>query len=127
MNPLIGHNDDSLGPRFPPLSNGGWKQTNCWSKPEYRLPAYDLDLQRAAFRASHELGLPDHMLQSGTYAWVLGPTYETRADCKFLRDYGGADIVGMSTVPEVITARWLVSVHTETRTSELTVIYTLRT
>jgi purine-nucleoside phosphorylase len=48
-------------------------------------------------------------MQSGTYAWVTGPSYETRADCKFLRDYCGADMVGMSTVPEVIVARHAVS------------------
>lgn len=48
-------------------------------------------------------------MQSGTYAWVIGPTYETRADCKFLREYCGADMVGMSTVPEVIVARHAVS------------------
>lgn len=48
-------------------------------------------------------------MQSGTYAWVTGPTYETRADCKFLREYCGADMVGMSTVPEVIVARHVVS------------------
>lgn len=69
------------------------------------MAAYDLDLQRIAYRAGHELGMKEDLIQSGTYAWVVGPTYETRADCKFLREYCGADMVGMSTVPEVIVAR----------------------
>ena len=72
--------------------------------------AYDLELQRTAYRASHELKLTDTLLRSGTYAWVIGPTYETRADCKFLHEYCGADVVGMSTVPEVISARHLVEI-----------------
>lgn len=62
-----------------------------------------------AYRASHILDLPNNLLQPVTYAWVVGPTYETKADCKFLREYCGADVVGMSTVPEVITARHMVS------------------
>jgi purine-nucleoside phosphorylase len=52
--------------------------------------------------------LKDTLLRSGTYAWVIGPTYETRADCKFLHEHCGADVVGMSTVPEVISAHHLV-------------------
>lgn len=90
MNPLIGPNNDGLGPRFPPMSD-----------------AYDFELRKAAFRASHKIGLPRGTLKEGTYAWVAGPTYETKAEQRFLRNAMGADVVGMSTVPEVIAARWL--------------------
>ncbi|PWY97983.1 inosine guanosine and [Testicularia cyperi] len=85
MNPLIGHNLAALGPRFPPLSN-----------------AYDLKLRLALYRAAQKLGLSS-ALASGTYAYVLGPSYESRADAQFLKTVG-ADAVGMSTVPEVIAA-----------------------
>lgn len=85
MNPLIGHNLSALGPRFPPLSN-----------------AYDLKLRLALYRAAQKLGLSSS-LTSGTYAYVLGPSYESRADARFLKTVG-ADAVGMSTVPEVIAA-----------------------
>ncbi|EST07394.1 Nucleoside phosphorylase domain protein [Kalmanozyma brasiliensis GHG001] len=85
MNPLIGANLDALGPRFPPLSN-----------------AYDLHLRLALFRAAQKLGL-SNLLESGTYAYVMGPSYESRADAGFLKKVG-ADAVGMSTVPEVIAA-----------------------
>jgi len=90
MNPLIGPNDDTLGPRFPPMSD-----------------AYDFKLRKAAFRAAHATGLPKGSLTEGTYAWVSGPTYETKAEQRFLRSAMGADVVGMSTVPEVIAARYL--------------------
>lgn len=56
------------------------------------------------YRATRALKQPESLVRSGTYAWVTGPTYETRADCRFLRDYCGADVVGMSTVPEVVVA-----------------------
>ncbi|TKY87571.1 hypothetical protein EX895_003585 [Sporisorium graminicola] len=85
MNPLIGANLSALGPRFPPLSN-----------------AYDLELRLALYRAAQKLGLSDS-LASGTYAYVLGPSYESRADARFLKTVG-ADAVGMSTVPEAIAA-----------------------
>ncbi|GAK67471.1 purine nucleoside phosphorylase [Moesziomyces antarcticus] len=84
MNPLIGANL-AFGPRFPPLSN-----------------AYDLELRLALYRAAQKLGLQDS-LQSGSYAYVMGPSYESRADARFLKTVG-ADAVGMSTVPEVIAA-----------------------
>ncbi|BGP41119.1 Purine nucleoside phosphorylase [Rhodotorula kratochvilovae] len=86
-NPLIGANREALGPRFPPLSD-----------------AYDYDLRVTAFRALHDLGLPADSLKEGVYAWVAGPSYETRAEQRFLKA-AGADCVGMSTVPEVIAAR----------------------
>ncbi len=86
MNPLVGHNIDALGPRFPPLSN-----------------AYDIELRLSLFRAANAMGLTPTEMQQGTYAHVSGPTYESRAECRFLRSIG-ADCVGMSTVPEVIAA-----------------------
>jgi hypothetical protein len=58
----------------------------------------------AAFRAAHALDLPREALAEGTYAWVSGPTYETRGEAKLLAG-AGACVVGMSTVPEVVAAR----------------------
>jgi len=77
--------------------------------PDYRrfLPlsdAYSPQLRRFAFLASHHLSFPSDALAEGTYAWVSGPTYETPAEGRFLRA-AGADVVGMSTVPEVVAAR----------------------
>lgn len=65
--------------------------------------AYTFDLRKKVFRAAHELGFPKHYLAEGTYAWVSGPTYESCAEGRFLRA-SGADVVGMSTVPEVVAA-----------------------
>jgi purine-nucleoside phosphorylase len=84
-NPLIGPNDDALGPRFPDL-------VNAWS-PRLR------ELMR---RAAAEEGIA---LAEGVYAGLLGPTYETPAEVRMLRTLG-ADAVGMSTVLEAIAARW---------------------
>lgn len=97
-NPLIGANISALGPRFPPLSN-----------------AYDLELRLALYRAAEKLSLLDS-LASGTYAYVLGPSYESRADANFLKSVG-ADAVGMSTVPEVIAAA-----HTGLKTLAISLI-----
>ena len=66
--------------------------------------AYSPRLRRLAFLAAHELEFPDDALAEGVYAWVSGPTYETPAEGRFLRSIG-ADVVGMSTVPEVVAAR----------------------
>ena len=85
-NPLIGPNNESLGPRFPDM-------TEAYS-PEYRA---------IARRAGAELGLD---LKEGVYAGLLGPSYETPAEIRFLRTIG-ADLVGMSTIPEVIAANHL--------------------
>ncbi|KAF5324996.1 hypothetical protein D9619_009784 [Psilocybe cf. subviscida] len=87
MNPLLGPQTDKSLPRFLPLSD-----------------AYSPVLRRLLFLAAHELQLPDDTLAEGTYAWVSGPTYETPAEGRFLRRIG-ADVVGMSTVPEVLAAR----------------------
>ena len=70
--------------------------------PDMSAP-YDTKLRRLAGELAGELGIP---LSNGTYAAVLGPTYETPAEIRFLRT-AGADAVGMSTVPEAITARAL--------------------
>jgi purine-nucleoside phosphorylase len=86
LNPLLGPPTPNL-PRFLPLSN-----------------AYDTTLRRLFFLSAHYLGLPREATTEGTYAWVSGPTYETSAEGNFLRA-AGSDVVGMSTVPEVVVAR----------------------
>ncbi|HYW30780.1 MAG TPA: purine-nucleoside phosphorylase [Gemmatimonas sp.] len=83
-NPLIGPNDDALGPRFPDMSE-----------------PYDAELRTIARAVATAGGIT---LREGVYAAVQGPNLETRAEYRFLRTIG-ADVVGMSTVPEVIVAR----------------------
>ncbi|TWU25598.1 purine-nucleoside phosphorylase [Bythopirellula polymerisocia] len=83
-NPLIGVNDDKLGPRFPDMSS-----------------PYDRDLMEIAAEAARR---NNFVLHRGVYLAMLGPTYETRAEYRLARHLG-ADAVGMSTVPEVIAAR----------------------
>jgi purine-nucleoside phosphorylase len=83
-NPLIGKNDDELGPRFPDMYN-----------------CYDRELREIAIQTALAEKIP---LQRGVYVSVAGPNLETAAEYRFLRIIG-ADIVGMSTVPEVIAAR----------------------
>ena len=82
-NPLIGPNPDELGPRFPDMSE-----------------PYDLGLQRLALDVAKDEKIT---LRRGVYVAVAGPNLETRAEYRFLRTIG-ADVVGMSTVPEVIVA-----------------------
>jgi purine-nucleoside phosphorylase len=85
-NPLVGPNIPELGPRFPDMGN-----------------AYDRELRELL----HAVGKNHHVeLKSGVYCSVLGPTYETPAEIRMLRIVG-ADLVGMSTVPEVIAANHL--------------------
>lgn len=83
-NPLRGVNDDSLGPRFPDMS-----------------APYDPELISTAVEAALKLSIPAH---KGVLTSVAGPNLETRAEYRMLRTIG-ADIVGMSTIPEVIVAR----------------------
>lgn len=66
--------------------------------------AYSFELRKAVFKAAHDLQFPSHFLAEGTYAWVSGPTYESPAEGRLLRA-AGADVVGMSTVPEVVAAK----------------------
>jgi purine-nucleoside phosphorylase len=82
--PLRGMNDDTLGPRFPDMS-----------------AVYDADLRRLALEIGHQSDIPIH---EGVYVCLSGPSFETPAEIRFLHLIG-ADAVGMSTVPEAITAR----------------------
>lgn len=82
--PLVGTNDETLGPRFPDMSD-----------------AYDPAYRELAQAAAARLGLA---LGEGVYAAWLGPAFETPAEIRMLRTLG-ADLVGMSTVPEVLAAR----------------------
>lgn len=66
--------------------------------------AYSTSLRRLLFLAAHQLSISKSALAEGTYAWVSGPNYETPAEGIFLRSIG-VDVVGMSTVPEVLIAR----------------------
>ena len=95
-NPLIGINDDRLGPRFPDMS-----------------APYTLELVDAALAVARRDNFVAHR---GVYVAVTGPNLETRAEYRFLRGIG-ADVVGMSTVPEVIVA-----VHSSMRVLGISVI-----
>lgn len=83
-NPLVGPNDDRFGVRFPDMTR-----------------AYDREYREMARAEAARLGIPLH---EGVYAALLGPSYETPAEIEYLRRIG-ADLVGMSTVAEVIAAR----------------------
>jgi purine-nucleoside phosphorylase len=84
VNPLTGINDECFGPRFPDMS--------C---------AYDKRFREMAVGQGNRLGIG---IDEGVYAALAGPSYETPAEIRYLRTIG-ADLVGMSTVPEVIAAR----------------------
>jgi purine-nucleoside phosphorylase len=84
LNPLRGPNLEELGPRFPDMSQ-----------------AYDAVLMDIARKVAAEANIPLH---EGVYISLAGPSFETPADLRFLRSIG-VDAVGMSTVPEVVTAR----------------------
>jgi purine-nucleoside phosphorylase len=83
-NPLTGPNEERFGPRFPDLTE-----------------AYDAEFRKFAHEEAKRL---DINLHEGVYAALAGPSYETPAEIRYLRTIG-ADLVGMSTVPEVIVAR----------------------
>ena len=83
-NPLVGNNDDRFGVRFPDMTQ-----------------AYARDYREMAREEAARLGI---MMHEGVYAGLLGPSYETPAEIEYLRRIG-ADLVGMSTVAEVIAAR----------------------
>ncbi len=83
-NPMVGPNDDRFGVRFPDMTQ-----------------AYARDYREIARQEGHKLGMTLH---EGVYAGLLGPSYETPAEIEYLRRIG-ADLVGMSTVAEVIAAR----------------------
>ena len=85
-NPLIGPNDARFGPRFPDMTN-----------------AYSKKYREIALAEAKQLGIKIH---DGVYAALSGPSYETPAEIRYLKAIG-ADLVGMSTVPEVIVARHL--------------------
>jgi purine-nucleoside phosphorylase len=89
VNPLTGNNDERFGQRFPDMST-----------------AYDKRFREMAVGQGNRLGIG---IDEGVYAALAGPSYETPAEIRYLRKIG-ADLVGMSTVPEVIAAR-----HSELR------------
>jgi len=82
-NPLIGHNPENLGPRFPDMSN-----------------AYNSDLREQAKQIAKSEGIE---LKEGVYSAMTGPSYETPAEIRMLKTIG-ADAIGMSTIPEAIAA-----------------------
>jgi len=85
FHPLAGPNDDTLGPRFMPTTN-----------------AYTKEVQEIVTKAAAKLGF-DFVQPGGCYAMVSGPSYESATEAKWLRAMG-VDSVGMSTVPEILTA-----------------------
>ena len=83
-NPLMGQNDERLGPRFPDLTD-----------------LYSSALRRLALQVGSEVEVELH---EGVYAWLTGPSYETPAEIQMVKVMGG-DLVGMSTVPEAVALR----------------------
>lgn len=106
--PLVGANDERFGPRFPPMAH-----------------AYDEDLRHIAHMIADEWKRLGLTLHEGIYTMVVGPSFETPAELRFLRTIG-TDAVGMSTVPEVVVARHMgmrvlgISLITNTATGDET-------
>ncbi|CAG8559986.1 1966_t:CDS:2, partial [Racocetra fulgida] len=86
-NPLLGPNISAFGTRFPPMSD-----------------AYDYNLRVIAFEAANSLKFPKETLKEAIYTFYSGPSFETRAEARLFKSIG-CDLIGMSTVPEVIVAR----------------------
>lgn len=86
-NPLVGPNLEQFGTRFPAVSD-----------------AYTYALRKLAFKAAFDIGVPQDDIFEGVYAMLSGPTFETRIEARYVASIG-ADVVGMSTVPEVVVAR----------------------
>ncbi|PVV04948.1 hypothetical protein BB560_000539 [Smittium megazygosporum] len=91
MNPLVGKNMDEFGVRFPAVND-----------------VYNLELRKIAVRAwlnnSYLVNERKLVLREGTYAWIIGPCFETDAECRMLSKME-CDVVGMSTVPETVVAK----------------------
>ncbi|KAG1440536.1 hypothetical protein G6F56_011879 [Rhizopus delemar] len=85
--PLVGRNMETFGTRFPAVSD-----------------AYTYGLRKLAFKAAFDIGISTDEIREGVYCMVSGPSFETRAEARYLASIG-ADVVGMSTVPEVVVAR----------------------
>ncbi|KAG1141365.1 hypothetical protein G6F38_008479 [Rhizopus arrhizus] len=85
--PLIGPNMELFGTRFPAVSD-----------------AYTYGLRKLAFKAAFDIGISPDDIREGVYCMVSGPSFETRVEARYLASIG-ADVVGMSTVPEVVVAR----------------------
>ncbi|KAI8092214.1 hsp7-like protein [Gilbertella persicaria] len=86
-NALMGPNFESFGTRFPAVSD-----------------AYTYALRKLAFKAAFEVGIDQNDIREGVYCMVTGPSFETRVEARYLASIG-ADVVGMSTIPEVVVAR----------------------
>jgi purine-nucleoside phosphorylase len=101
FNPLVGPNDETFGPRFPDMTD-----------------AYDHELRAALAQAAHNTGVA---VRTGIYIFALGPSFETAAEIRMYAQLG-ADVVGMSTVPECIVAR-----HCGMKVAGLSVVTNLAT
>lgn len=86
--PLRGINEDTLGPRFPAVSD-----------------AFDEKLQDFVIECAKKHKIENLIRKNGTYCFVAGPQYESKAESRFLRDAVKGDAVGMSTIPEVLAAK----------------------